>query len=183
MREVVLMLGIAMLIGATACSGSEPAPTVLSPLPSAVASPSPSPAPVPSLPPAAQGSNPAASSAFVRYYLAELTDAFNRRDASAVRALSDPGCVGCNNFIGAIRAPEKLGEKVEGGDFIVEGTASPPLEGKVTSVVLRYRVAEVRVRDTSGQVIETIPKTKSISAEVRVLRLADSWKVLEFRNE
>lgn len=182
MRAVVLMLGIAMLIGATACSGSEPAPTVLSPLPSAVASPSPSPVAAPSLPPAARGKTPAASSAFVRYYFDVLTDAFNRRDASAVRALSDPGCGGCRNLIGAIEAPDKPGETVEGGAFLVDGTASPPLEQGTTVVSLRYHVAAVRVSDATGSTLRNLRATKPINAEVRLRRLSDGWIVLGFRN-
>lgn len=163
----------ALLVG---CS-SEPEPEPLPPVPTT----SPTPVVLP-LPSAAAAATPQGAAAFARYYLALMNQAFRNGDAAAVRRLSDPGCGGCSNLIGAIEQPPPAGETVAGGEYEVQFAEAPPVENGDVIVELRYSLSELRVLGTDGQLLETKPAVRDVDAQMRLLRRGDSWIVAGFRD-
>lgn len=147
-----------------------------------VASGSPSVASVGPLPSEAAAATAEGAAAFARYYLEVMNAAFAGADADLVRRLSDAGCGGCNNLIGAIEEPGKEGERVEGGEYVVDFAEAPPVEGGDVIVQLRYSLTEVRVYGPDGALLRRKDPVEDLDAEMRLLRRDQSWVVAGFRN-
>lgn len=175
MPVVALVLAAgAALAGCSGDGSAAPAP-----LPSIA---SPTPALVPSPPALASEDSPQGAAAFAGYFVEAISAAFASGDAAAVRALSDPECGGCNNFVDAIEEPLPPGERVEGGALSVVFAESPPVDGGDVIVTIRYAIEEVRVVGDSGDVIRTTPAEPAIDAEMRLIRTGNSWRVMGFRS-
>lgn len=159
------------------CSAGDQEPDPLPPV--TTSSPSPVDLPMPS---EAAAETPEGAAAFARYYFEMLNHAFRTGDAGGVKRLSEPGCEGCNNLIGAIEKEGKPGERVEGGDYSIVYAESPPIENGDVVVEVRYALAEVLVTATDGRVIETIPANPGIDAQLRLIRNGETWLVRGFRN-
>jgi hypothetical protein len=175
LRVVAAALWVGSLL--TGCSGDED-PRTLPPLPSA----SPTTAPALPVPSAAAAATPEGAAAFTRYYLELLNEAFRSDDASAVRAVSDSGCGGCVNLIGAIEAPSEAGERTEGGEYVLKFAEAPPVEAGDVIVELRYSLTELRVLNAEGRVIDRKPPVDKVDAQMRLLRRGDTWLVAGFRD-
>jgi hypothetical protein len=146
-------------------------PTIASPTPQALPTP----------PTEALAETPQGAAAFTRYYIGLISEGFRAGDATAVRAFSDPGCGGCNNFIGAIEDEVPDGERVEGGDLSVAFAESPPIQGGDVVVTLRYAIDEIRVLNAGGDVLRVTPAEPAIDAEMRLVRRDGGWVVMGFR--
>lgn len=162
----------ALLVG---CS-SEPEPEPLPPVPTT----SPTPVALP-LPSAAAAATPQGAAAFARYYFDLINQGLTSGDGAAVRAVSDPGCGGCRNLIGAMEQEPTPGERIEGGLFEIVSAESPPLEEGAVIVSLQYRVTEVRVLNDAGAVLRTTPAEGPSNGQLRLKRQGSSWIVLGFR--
>lgn len=158
------------------CS-SEPEPDPLPPVPTT----SPTPVVLP-LPSEAAAATPQGAAAFSRYYMDVLSEALATGDAAQLRALSDPGCGGCTNFIGAAEGGEP-GERIQDGRFVVAFAEAPPLQDEETIVILRYtRDAGVLLR-ADGTVAASIAPEPALDAEMRLKRQGTGWIVLGFRGK
>lgn len=178
-RIVGALLASAVVL--SGCTSEEKKPTVLPPAPST--SPSltaAAPLPLP-LPPEADAATGAAASAFAAYYLDVIARALQTADATQLKSLSDAGCQGCQNFIGAVEGAKETGEVARGGDFNVLFAASPPpVDGGVV-VNFRYERAAATVIDESGAVTAELPPDPPLDAQMRLLRRSGGWTVLGFR--
>lgn len=170
------LTALCVMVALVGCS-DDPEPRTLPPITSA--SPSPSVVPMPS---EAAAETPEGAAAFARYYLELMNAAFAAGDATEVRRVSDPGCGGCNNLIGAIEEPQKEGERVEGGDYVIGFAEAPPVEAGDVIVQLRYSLEEVRVYAPDGQLLRRKNAVPDVDAEMRLLRRGASWVVAGFRN-
>ncbi len=180
MRSSAVALALVLSLGVAGCAGDEPQPGTLDPLPSA--SPSAvgaSPIPVPS---AALSADAFGASAFARHYLALVDAAFEAGDPSAVIAVSDPGCGGCNSFIDGIRQDSPEGERYEGGTFDVRFAEAPPVADGDVVVDLQYVVTELKVYGPDGALLRTKPATAPTLAQMRLNRRGSGWVVRGFRN-
>ena len=189
MTVLVLGLGVA----AAGCSAEEAEPASLPPVPSASASalsagrPSPErsggsaaqvPVPAPS---SASVATVDDASAFARHYLEVLTTSFQTADAKSLRALSDPGCGGCNNLIAAVEGAARAEEHTEGGVFAVVFAEAPPPAGGETTVELRYSRTAATIVDAAGHAVAQLPADPPLDAQMRIAKRGEEWVVLGFQ--
>ena len=175
-RTVGTLLALTVVL--SGCTAGEGDPTVLPPAPSASSS---APA-APSPPPEAAAETAAGASAFARYYLEVLGRALQSADPSQVKALSDSGCGGCQNLIGAVEDARSKGQHVREADFQVLFAAAPPVQDGDVVVDLRYERLEGELLDADGIVVSPIPPEKALDAQMRLMRMGKSWIVLGFRS-
>ncbi|WP_343910895.1 DUF6318 family protein [Nocardioides aquiterrae] len=104
-RAVIAAVGVALVLGVAACSGSDPEPRLAPPSNSAPSTPSTS--------PVATSLDPAGT---VQAWIAAQNDALSTGDTAGLRALGAKGCRGCADFVKPI-------ERVyaDGGHFDTEG--------------------------------------------------------------
>lgn len=157
-----------------ACS-ADPEPEPLPPVPSV----SPTPLMLP-LPSEAAAATPQGAAAFTRYYMEVLSDALASGDAAQLRALSDAGCGGCTNFIGAVEGG-RPGERIEDARIVVEFAEAPPLQDEETIVIFRYKREAGALLAADGSIVASIAPEAPINAEIRLKRRGGSWLVLGFR--
>jgi hypothetical protein len=171
MRRVAAVLCVTALAGC----GSEAEPQPLPP----VASGSPSPAAALPVPPEATPESAEGAAAFARYWIQVLEQALATGDATHLRTLSDSGCGGCNNLIGAVESGAP-GETIRGGRFTVEFAEAPSLENGETIVTLRYSRAAGELIGPDGTATPVQPEGP-VDAEMRISRQGETWVVLGFR--
>ena len=117
MRNVVaaMLAGILLLTG---CNGDSSEADPPPPPPASSAAPSETGAPTePPLPDAATARTNEGAEAFVRYWLSLSNYALRTGETGTLRALSDPGCVGCVGGAESIERLHKDNGKVTGGDL------------------------------------------------------------------
>lgn len=129
----VVMAAIGMLVlGVTACSGSDPEPRVApspSPSSSTTASPSSSPGPTPpTLPATAIRRTDRGAEAFVHYFLDVLNFAQRSGDTAELRRISSAACAGCRGYVDAIQSTYSSGGRVEGGRISVGNLQELPVD-------------------------------------------------------
>lgn len=159
------------------CGPDPDGPTRLPP----VESSSPSPVALP-LPSEAAAETPQGAAAFAEYYFEVVNAGLQSGDASAVQRLSDPGCGGCVNLIGAIEEDPQPGERIEGGLFELAFAEAAPAEEGVIAVDLRYSVSALRVLDDDGRVLREKPASTSLDAQLFLKRAQEGWIVRGFEN-
>lgn len=176
-RAAVFSLLTLALVGCSAAGEGEPPGTVPSLSPAATPTAS-----VPPLPAAAQGDGPEAASEFAKYYLAVVDDAFARADASALRALSDSGCGGCNSLIDLVEDLARDGQRYEGGQYVVQDAVAPGAETPDYLVVLTYTRPEGRVIDAAtGDEVRTETAQPKTQMQMRVVKEGGSWRTFGLR--
>lgn len=169
------MAAVVAGLALVACS-SDPEPDPLPPVPTS----SPSPVVLP-LPSEAAAATPQGAAAFARYYFDLINQGLTSGNASQARAVSDSGCGGCQNLIGAIEEEPTPGERIQGGLFKILSAESPPLEAGTVIVELQYSVSEVQVLDVNGGTLRTTPASGPSNGQIRLKRTGQSWMVLGFR--
>ena len=196
MARLLRFAAVAVLLGgATAglsgCTGD--ADPVASPSPSVTAeSPSPTPSASPSptalseeellelIPEDARAENFAAASNFAKFFIAEYHQMFLSKDDALFAALSEPGCVFCENSLAEYEEVIGSGGSLRGGDMVIEdGLAAGGNQGDgTTNASFGLEVAVVEYLDSSGAVVKTIPAT---SGRVGVFMRydVDHWVVIE----
>lgn len=168
---------LAGVVSLGACS-SDPQPKTLPPLQSTAASPSVSPAAtVPEIPQEATERTPQGASAFASHYLAVLTDALQRAEPSTLRSLSDPGCEGCNNFIGAVEDEIAKGWTTRGGAIRVTSTATPGDQGDDVRTSVRYSRDAATILDSTGGVVKEVPADPPVDVLMRLV-YRNGWTVM-----
>lgn len=176
-------LAVGVAVGAVVLAGcaSEPEATGTT-LPPVTSTPSPTAAEAPELPPETEGVDADAATAFARYYLETVVnDAYRTGDVSAMAALSDAGCEGCNNLIGQIRGYKERQQLLEGGDLVVLEAAAPADEPGDTVVDMLVRQESARLIAADGSVVDEVPATEPGIAQLRAVSAAGSWKAFGFR--
>ena len=179
LRFVTIRAGLAALcaVGAlVACSEEAAAPP---PLPSATSS-SPAPIALP-VPPEATPETPQGAEAFARYFLLVVGEAFKSADASRLKALSAPGCGGCDALISSVEGLREQGRKRVGGDYTVKTAAAPPVENGDVIVEVSYERAAAQVLDQQGQVTASAAPVPTTNAQMRLVRVDGAWRVQGYR--
>ena len=174
------MLALPLVLGGcTSDDGKKP--TVLPSLaPPAV---SPSAVPVPSVPPEASAETAQGAAAFARHYMDVLSQSLQAADPEPVVALSDAGCGGCQNLIGAIREERKQNQRINGAAFRVIFAEAPPVQAGEVVLDLRYeRLSGQLVEAGTGRVIEDIRPEPAIDAQMRLRKSPTGWAVLGLRS-
>ena len=115
------------------------------------------------------------------YYLDVIGRALQTADATQLESLSDAGCQGCQNFIGAVKGSKEAREVTRGGEFTVLSAASPPLVDGGVVVQFRYERAAATVVDEFSAVTAKLPPDPPLDAQMRLLRRPGGWIVLGFR--
>jgi hypothetical protein len=116
-RAVIAAVGVALVLGVAACSGSDPEPRIAPPSSSAPGSPSTSPAAsqtAPTMPPEARGTDAKAAEAFVKFYWEMVNYAQRTGDVEGLKSLG-PDCGGCDAGIGFITSVYGKGGSIHGG--------------------------------------------------------------------
>ena len=192
--------GVVLLLAAVSgCSAEDAAPAEVGPLASASATtlasavPSASSALPPnaegdaegqtadSVPSAATAADSAGAAAFARHYIATLQQAVATGDATALDALSDPGCGGCRNLLTAIAAAADAGHHVRGAELTVDFAEAPAVRAGETIVDLRYKRRAGDLVDARGAVVQSIAPEGPIDTQLRLKRVGRTWSVLGFR--
>ncbi len=174
-RTVGPLLALAVVL--SGCTSKDEKPTVLPPAPST--SPT-AEAPLP-LPTQADAATPEAANAFAGYYLDVIGRAFQTADATQLESLSDAGCSGCRDFIGAVKGSNEAGEVTCGGDITVLDAVSPSLVDGGVVVNIRYERAAATLVNESGAITAELPPDPPLDAQMRLLRRPQGWIVLGFR--
>ena len=169
----VLVLGL--LVG---CGDDEQEPEPLPPVASATASPSASPAAVPSQ---AAAETPEAAAAFARFWFDTLNAAARAGDTAALRGLAAPGCKACEAFAMSIEDLYGAGGRIEGGVFSVVAAEAPALPAGATEarVTVVYDVTPTRQIGADGRELASTPALKAVDGDMRLVRVADQWRVAE----
>ncbi len=98
-------------------------------------------------------------------------------------ALSDAGCGGCQNLIGAIREEREQNKRISGAAFRVIFAESPPVQSGEVILDLRYeRLAGQLLEAGTGRVIEDIRPEPAIDAQMRLRKSSTGWVVLGLRS-
>lgn len=179
-RLVRARVACSALIGMAVLAGCSEEP-VAEPLPPITSAPSSTKAPEPSLPPEAQGEGVKAAEAFATYYFELVSTAFQTADASAVRAVSDPGCEGCDLVIDLVERIQRDRQTVQGGTFTVLSAVAPG--DSPTDVLVDLEVtqeAQILV-DEQGQVVQEEPASGKADAQMRVVYQDGGWVVYGYR--
>lgn len=172
-----------MALVLTGCGSGDPKPKVLPPA-SVGASPSAGAVAVPvPLPPAANAETAEGASAFARHYMDVLTASLQSADPQPVIALSDAGCQGCQNIIGAIRQEAAMGQRVVGAPFRVIFAEAPPVRNGEVILNLRYERLRGELLDVaSGRVLQVIEPEPPLDAQMRLRKSSSGWTVLGLRS-
>ena len=182
-RLVALVPLVGLLLAGCSSSGAgeEPLPQP----PPFSAGPTPTPTRTPTavaieVPASARATNAVGAAQFTRFYLEVLGEAFNTGDTTGLRALSDPACGGCNNFIALTRSEQKAGKRYEGGKFLVRtAEATDDATGAVVDVT--YRRAASRTFNSAGDLLKESPGADEDILQARVLRTASGWSMRGIR--
>jgi hypothetical protein len=133
------------------------------------------------LPAEVETADAAGASAFARHYVATMQQALATSDATALEALSDPGCGGCRNVLTAIAQAAAAGQYVRGAELVVDFAEAPAVRSGETIVDLRYRRKPGNVVNAAGVVLQTIAAEGPVDTQLRLRRTGTSWTVLGFR--
>ena len=176
-RAVIAAWG-ALLLGVTACSGSDPEPHVAAPSSSAPSSPSTSPAPgttAPTMPAAARGTDAAAAEAFIDFWFEALSYGMSTGNTSVVREVSDADCRSCQALIDQIKTLYSKGGKVQTDGWAVEAMASDRPDSATPSYLLRVNESS-RVLFDGTKVVDRTRATK-VPMHIQLASESGTWMV------
>jgi hypothetical protein len=174
-RAVIAAVGVALVLGVAACSGSDPEPRIAPPSSSAPSSPSTSPA---------ASSSPANTAndqeAFVRGYFESIGRATQSGDPSEFLAMSADSCGNCHVLAQNIEKAYGGRRYVEGADWAITRTfrAGERPEGEVWNVDVK--TAKERWYDGSGDLVKIVDaSTQHFGVIVSVD--GDSYRIADMR--
>lgn len=119
-----------------------------------------------------------APSDFAASFLRELSRGYQETDTATLRAMSDPGCGGCNNLLRAIEDARAAGERTIGGQFRLLTAAAPAVDAGETIVEMRYSRDPAVVVNMSGEQVAQIPADPPLNAQMRLRLQGTTWRVL-----
>ncbi|MDP5228480.1 MULTISPECIES: DUF6318 family protein [Arthrobacter] len=134
--------------------------------------------PVPVMPAAAKAKTPEGAKAFVGYWVAMLSYAYETGDTKTVSAMSAPDCQLCQTMISAVQEQWHAGGWIEGGKL-----RTPAGDIKVTPNSERVTlIAQViqepfAVHDAKNSVTEEQKERANLALAFVVDRVGDSWKI------
>jgi len=175
-RRVATLLVLAVAL--PGCTSDEQRPTVLPPAPST--SPTLAPVQVP-VPPEATSETAQAASAFARYYMQLLNQAYAAADPAGVQAVSAPGCGGCENLIGAIDELRKDGQRSVGGEYRVVTAVAPAVINGDVIVDISYERPAGQIVGAQDRTVESAAPVPLTEAQLRLVRKNGEWRVQGFR--
>ena len=156
----------------TTSSTSTGTPTTGSPTTTATVTPA-------DLPPEARKHTPEGAAAFVKYYLAQINEAWTTPKAGLLPPLSDEGCLSCQGFEKTAQELAAEGHRYKSTpssfDSITPVPGAPAGKQYVRVLGTQHRVDIV---DTQGQVVSTDSK-KEISATVLTVWEGDRWLLFD----
>ena len=171
-----------LLAGALAgCSSHADKPRVLPTLAPTSASPAPSPSPVPK-PTGIEAATPQGAAAFARYWYAQITEAYKRRDPELIRRLSAPSCRPCSRFVDSIAAVRDEGQRVSGVVYTITLAEAPAISGPYVRVDVIYNVPEALRFDRAGKVVEREAAATGRQVELTLVRRGTTWLVKDSRS-
>jgi hypothetical protein len=133
------------------------------------------------VPRAAQSATAQGASAFARHYLGVLQEAIATADAGELQRLSNAGCGGCRNLITAVETANRRGERVRGGEFVVQFAEAPLPTPDGVIVDVRYLRRSGVLLGSGGNVVEQFSAEGPVDAQLRLRRAGANWEVLGFR--
>ncbi len=187
---------MALAASAAGCSAGETEPSTLPPVESgSAAGPSPTvsarastatgepKAAQPPLSPSATATaaTPAGASAFARYYVESIGQAFATADSTGLRAATLPGCEGCEAIIGAVDSLRPLGQRRIGGEYAIVDVAAPAFENGDVVLLLTYTRTAGQIVNGEGVVVDSAPAVPLTTAQMRLLHRQGRWFVQGYR--
>lgn len=149
---LVLLSCVSLVACGTGPAGPSPSPppttpasATASPLPSAVAKPVYKPAtatskalnvPVPVMPEAAKKETPEGAKAFVEYWVAMLSYAYETGDVTTLKKLSTSACNGCQASIASIERAYSNGGWLEGGQVRLAASEVRSVAGRQQAIIV-----------------------------------------------
>ena len=172
------------------CSSDEPAPQTLPPVASASPAESlPTPQasasgaePVP-VPLEAQAPDAFGASSFARFYFGRVNEAYRARDARPIRALSAPQCKSCELIAADVDRLLAGAISVGGSRYELSDVATAPALSDGSYIVdFRYSADAYVEQSEDGRIIRELPGRKSVSAQARLVRQDNAWRVSGLRD-
>jgi hypothetical protein len=160
------VVGLVVLAPIGACgAGDGPKPSGLPPL-TATAGSSSEPGLVTTSPSAqgeARAKTPAGASAFTRFYLGLINDAYRTGASEPLRRYAGPSCSSCTSIAAAVDDIYDNGGRAEGGRLSVKRIAGTGLSStSQPTVVVGIAVSPFRQIDGSGKVVDQVPARQTV---------------------
>jgi hypothetical protein len=160
------VVGLVVFAPIGACGGGDgPRPSGLPPLTSTVGSSSEH-RPVTTSPSAhdeSRAKTTAGASAFTRFYLGLINDAYRTGASEPLRRYAGPGCTSCTRIAGAVDDIYDNGGRAEGGHLSVKRIAATGISAtSQPTVVVDIAVSSYRQMDGSGRVVDQVAAKQTV---------------------
>jgi Family of unknown function (DUF6318) len=160
------IVGLVVLAPIGACGGGDGSkPSGLPPLTSAASSSS-GPGPVTTSPSAqgkARAKTPAGASAFTRFYIGLINDAYRTGVSEPLRRYAGPRCDSCTSIAAAVDDIYDRGGQAEGGRLYVKRVAATGIRStSQATVVVDIAVSPYRQIDGSGRVVDQVAARQTV---------------------
>jgi hypothetical protein len=179
MRMGVVFAAAALTVtaGVAGCGGSAGSPQALPSLsPAASASPSPSPVPSGIQAPTAQG-----AADFVRFFYAQIGQAFLTKNPDLIARLSTPGCQSCQTFVASVTRLRDRDEHVDRFAIHVRFAVAGPVTNGRASVDAGWDADAVTRFDASNKVISVEPGLAGVEEHLELQRSGETWRVMQYK--
>lgn len=134
-----------------------------------------------SIPSSATAATADGATAYARYYLRLVSDAFATAEAAQLIAASSEDCEGCQAIIDSVQTLAPQGRHREGGEYLIREVVAPPVVNGDVVVLVTYERALGRIVNAEGLVVESAPAVPRTSAQMRLLRRGSGWQVQGYR--
>lgn len=162
---------IAAIALASACTGSSGKPQVL---PSITATPSATATPV-VVPSAATVHDSFGAAAFVRFYYAQLNEAWGNGDPDALAGLSSSECGTCANYVKAAEKFRDDKQHVQGASVHIVSAEAPPEQNGIVAVDVFFDEPARSIVDAAGKTVRSFAKSGTLHWTMYVQRTAAGW--------
>lgn len=172
---------LALLLAATACTGSDPAatpgtlPSPPAPPPATAAAPKPN-LPAVVKPPGADEATSAGAALFVRYWFRELSHAYQGGDPRRLDKASSAKCQTCQNYLRSLAADRRKEYKYSGGRINVKEAIAPAVTSDSVSVLVRIDEGGLVVSDARGAVVARVPGVRNQRIRFDLVRSGSRWQ-------
>lgn len=179
-----LALTLAAVAAVSACGGSSSGqPKTLAPVTtSPIAAATPSAAAAADVPAAAKAPTSAGAEAFAKFFYVQTSRAFGAKDPDLVRAISAPGCKGCERYIASITRLRDKHERMENYDVTIMFAIAPAVTGETTRVDVSWSSGEVVRYDAQNKVIHREGPFRRVDDQVNLVRSGETWLVQEIKS-
>jgi hypothetical protein len=144
------VLGLCVGALSTACSSATAAP--------APPHPSAAPATVPALPAQAAGDSNEGATNFASHWVDLIGYGYQTLDANPMRSLYLPSCNACQKLVAQLDHDKAAGDRYDGGAIHFDGAAPIDFQqAKSAAVDVQFDEAEMKVLDSKGSTVDTLP--------------------------